>query len=171
MRCATGFVFPLTVLSIAFEFPAAIAANEPTEGSCAVVSSDAAGSSTTIPVEALHVITATASSGPFRLPEGSPASAKAVMCERSSLVPALNDDKVVLAGYPFAIASGTKSGRRVLWLEMVDGKFQVSYDARVLTHEEEEAVQKRMNEFQIALIRRRALEPAFDRNDERILRI
>jgi hypothetical protein len=70
------------------------------------------------------------------------------MCERSSLVPALNDDKVVLAGYPFAIASGTKSGRRVLWVEMVDGKFQVSYDARVLTHEEEEAVQKRMNEFQ-----------------------
>jgi hypothetical protein len=54
----------------------------------------------------------------------------------------------VLAGYPFAIAAERKSGRRVLWLEIADGQFKVSYDAHVLTHVEKEAVQKRMNEFQ-----------------------
>jgi hypothetical protein len=147
MRCTTDFVFLLVALSFAFEAPAVIAGTEPAEGSCAVVS-DASGVNATIPVGALHVLAATASTGPFLLPAGSPTSVKAVMCDRSSLVPALHDDKVVLAGYPFAITSQTKAGRRVLWLEMTDGKFQVSYDARVLTSEEQEAVQARMNEFQ-----------------------
>jgi hypothetical protein len=147
MRHTTDFAFLLAVLSFAFEISAASAGKEPTEGSCAVVS-DTSGVNATIPVGALHVIAATASSGPFVLPLGSPTSVKAVMCSRSSLVPALHDDKVVLAGYPFAITSETKSGRRVLWLEMSAGKFQVSYDARVLTSDEQEAVQARMNEFQ-----------------------
>jgi len=148
MRRTTYFASLLAVLSLAFEGPVAIAGNEPTEGSCAVVSSDASGVNATIPLEALHVIAATASTGPFVLPAGSPSSSKVVMCYRSSLVPALHDDKVVLAGYPFAITSETKTGRHVLWLEMANGKFQVSYEPGILTHDEQEAVQSRMNEFQ-----------------------
>jgi hypothetical protein len=147
MRPTKDFAFPLAVFSLAFWIPA-IGQNEPAEGSCAVISSDASGVNATKTVETLHVAAATASAGPFLLPSGSPASAKAVMCHRSSLVPALHDDKVVLAGYPFAIAAETKTGQHVLWLEIADGEFKVSYDAHVLTHEEAEAVQKRMNEFQ-----------------------
>jgi hypothetical protein len=147
MRRTKDFACPLALFSLAFWIPA-IGQNEPVEGSCAVISSDASGINATTTVETLHVVAATASTGPFLLPPESPASAKAVMCHRSSLVPAMHDDKVVLGGYPFAIAAETKTGRHVLWLEIEDGQFKVSYDAHVLTHEEEEAVQRRMNEFQ-----------------------
>jgi hypothetical protein len=148
MRSTTNLTFLLAVLTPAFDDHAAIAENDATEGSCSVVATDASGGNATIPIDDLHVLAATASAGAFLLPAGSPSSAKAVVCERSSLVPALHDDKVVLAGYPFAIAAETKLGRRLLWLEIANGKFQVSYDPGVLTHDEQEAVQSRMNEFQ-----------------------
>jgi hypothetical protein len=77
MRRTTNFAC-LAALSVAVEGSIAIAGNEPTEGSCSVVSSDSSGVNATIPVGALHVISATASTGPFLLPSGITSSAKAV---------------------------------------------------------------------------------------------
>jgi hypothetical protein len=124
---------------------------EATEGSCSVVATSDSGAPVVVPLPSLHVIEATARDKPFVLPPDSPKHVTAIMCSRSSLVPARGDDKVLVAGYPLAIVSESSSGRRVLWLELSDGQFQVSYDKGALTAEEASAAQSRMNEFQTRL--------------------
>lgn len=39
----------------------------------------------------------------FMLPEDAPPRVKAVQCGRNSIVPERNDDKIILAGFPFFI--------------------------------------------------------------------
>ena len=124
---------------------------EPTEGSCSVITTSDSGAAVVAPLPSLHVIEATARDEPFVLPADSPNQVTAIMCGRSSLVPAQKDDKVLLAGYPLAIVSESGSGRRVLWLELSDGRFQVSYDKGALSADEASAAQSRMNEFQTRL--------------------
>jgi hypothetical protein len=71
----------------------------------------------------------------------------AIMCGRADIVPALNDYKVVLAGYPLFLSG---DGDAMVILEIVDGRLQVRTtgisDPALL-----ERIQSRVNEMQTAV--------------------
>jgi hypothetical protein len=102
--------------------------------------------STRIP--GLRVIERTAGDGPFAA--NLPAGTSAVLCPRSTIVPAPNDWKVLVAGYPLYImeTSVPPESRRVGTLEVSQG--QVRY--RLIRGEfhagEEERLRARLDQFQ-----------------------
>ena len=81
----------------------------------------------------------------FRLPAQAPENTGAVLCRRANLIPAANDYKVLLAGYPFAIADPRG---QVLWLMLDDGQVMVEYPQGALSREEEQQLQNWTNEVQ-----------------------
>ena len=81
----------------------------------------------------------------FRLPMGIPANVAAVVCERSSIVPAEFDYKVLQAGLPFAIK--VPSGN-TLWLEINNGQVGVSYGEGALSTDEQSRTQQWLDRIQ-----------------------
>jgi hypothetical protein len=69
------------------------------------------------------------------------------MCGRSSIVPAANDYKVLVAGFPFDIVNDS----RIAALELSNGQVRLRMVQGTLTPEELKPVQNRLDEFQIAL--------------------
>lgn len=100
----------------------------------------------------LSVLEGTQAEGPFRLdaPEGF--EVQAVLCERSTLIPAARDFEVPLAGYPLFIdtydADGAKTG--VSKLEYADGAFTHSILFGELTEAEQGWTDHRLRQFNAA---------------------
>ena len=70
----------------------------------------------------LKVIEQTSKDGAFTLPRGAPKNVQAVICKRSSIMPAPHDYKVLQAGYTLYI---TDELSRVAALGIVDGKVRL----------------------------------------------
>ena len=69
----------------------------------------------------------------------------AVVCARASLVPAPYDYKVLQAGIPLAIRNGINT----LWLELVNGRIQVSFGDDALPSQDIESIQAWLNQAQL----------------------
>ncbi|MEO8670227.1 MAG: hypothetical protein ABI411_02860 [Tahibacter sp.] len=89
---------------------------------CGVVTVGDDGQSSSDVLPSLKVVELTADDKAFVLPPDAPARVTAVTCGRASIVPAENDYKVLLAGFPFSIIADD----RILWLELDNGQLQVS---------------------------------------------
>ena len=100
-----------------------------------------------VDVPALHVLEATAAQGRFA-PE-LPAGSTAITCGRTNIVPAAQDDEVLLLGLPFFIVD--PGGDRIGALEIVDGRYRYRLLVGELGDDEIEALQSRLNEFQTRL--------------------
>jgi hypothetical protein len=72
----------------------------------------------------------------------------AVMCGRSTMVPAEGDWKVLAAGHPLAIADSTPGSNRLAWLEISGGQVRYRFSLGQLTPAEAAATQPRLDAFQ-----------------------
>jgi hypothetical protein len=124
---------------------AAALADEPTETSCSIISRESNGALKTTPMEALKVMEQTAKDGAFTLPRGAPKDVQAVLCKRSTIMPAPQDYKVLQAGYTLYI---TDVLNRVAALGLVDGRIQLNMLDGAMTEVEQSQVQPRLNELQ-----------------------
>ena len=126
-------------------FAVAAMADEPTEVSCSVISRESNGAPKTTPMEALKVIEQTSKEGAFALPRGAPKDVQAVICKRSSIMPAAHDYKVLQAGYTLYL---TDDLDRVAALGLVDGRVQLNTVDGALTEVEQSQVRGRLEELQ-----------------------
>jgi hypothetical protein len=79
----------------------------------------------------------------FYVPEGM--KAKALMCNRSSIIPAEYDYVAILAGYPLYI----KNGNRLVALERYSGKYRIrEISGEKLSEKELVLVNKMLNSYQ-----------------------
>ncbi len=103
------------------------------------------GRLTTIEAPGLHVLDQTAQAGPFS--PTIPAGIAGIMCARTSILPAMHDDEVIVLGLPLYIAE--IGGRRRLGvLEIDNGQYRFRMLEGRLQAEEEPALQQRLSEFQ-----------------------
>jgi hypothetical protein len=102
-------------------------------------------------VPGLHVIERTGREGPFSASELPPGTS-AIMCPRSSIVPAPNDWKVLEAGYPLYITENRAppESRRVGALEVSQGQVRYRFVRGELADGEEAQIQARLNQLQEA---------------------
>jgi hypothetical protein len=99
----------------------------------------------TIEAPGLHVLQQTAASGRFA--PAIPAGTSAIMCARSHVIPAANDDEVISLGLPLFIAEMGTPGRLGV-LEIDAGHYRFRMLEGQLTAEEQSAVDGRLGEFQ-----------------------
>lgn len=116
-----------------------------TEFACAVMAEEA-GKIVSHRLTDLHVLQATADSVPFSLPKDAPDAVRAVICGRSSIVPAVTDYKVLAAGYPFNIVSGGRIGV----LEISGGQIRFRMVKGTIEATEIDLMRTRLNELQTA---------------------
>ncbi len=98
------------------------------DDTCGRMLKDASDKIASIDDPSLHIMEQTRAPGPFvpgKAPPGQTLSA--FYCVRSDIVPASNDYKVVQQGYPFAIYAMVDDEKRVLFLEIQDGRLQVRF--------------------------------------------
>jgi hypothetical protein len=115
-----------TVMGLAALVSASSMAAAVEETVCSLALTDATGKTEFNDVRGLSVITLTAQPGPFHLTQAEGEKITAVQCLRSNLVPAENDDKVVLGGYPLFISTEREDGSvTTVVLEVANGLFQV----------------------------------------------
>ncbi len=119
-------------------------ADEPTEVSCSVITLESNGAPKTTPMDTLKVIEQTSKDGAFALPRGAPKGVQAVMCKRSSILPAAHDDKVLQAGYMLYISDELG---RVAVLGMADGRVQLDMLDGALTEAEQAQARARLAQF------------------------
>jgi hypothetical protein len=120
-------------------------ADEPTEMSCSVISRESNGALKTTPLDSLKVIEQTSKDGAFALPRGVPGNVQAVICKRSSVMPAAYDYKVLRAGYTLYM---TDDLERVAALGLVDGKVQFNMIDGAMTEAEQSQAAVRLRELQ-----------------------
>jgi hypothetical protein len=120
-------------------------ADEPTETSCSIISRESNGALKTTPMEALKVMEQTAKDGAFTLPRGAPKDVQAILCKRSTIMPAAHDYKVLQAGFTLYV---TDDLNRVAALGLVDGQVQLNMLDGAMTQVEQSQVQPRLNELQ-----------------------
>lgn len=125
-------------------------ADEPTENSCAVITRESNGAPKTTPLDALKVIEQTSADGAFSLPRGAPKDVQAVICKRSSIMPAAHDYKVLLAGFTLYT---TDDLDRVAALGIVDGKVQLNMLDGAMTEAEQAQAAVRLGEFQAEVLK------------------
>ena len=96
----------------------------------------------------LRVLEQTAAPGRFapEIPRGT----SAVICARTSIVPAANDDEVLWLGLPLFITEPGGGGRYGV-LEVDDGRYRFRLIHGELTADEQPLVDQRMAEFQSRL--------------------
>ncbi len=96
----------------------------------------------------IGIIAATEKEGPLKL--SIPGTISAIMCNRKDIVPAPNDYKVLLAGYPLFVGTNSADGTtRMGTLESVDGRLQFTWkQGTPMTAEEETRLQARINTMQ-----------------------
>jgi hypothetical protein len=115
-----------TVVGLAVLMSAPSVAVAVEETTCGLALTDAEGVTAFNTVQGLSVISLTAQPGPFHLTQAEGEKITAVQCLRSELVPAENDDKVVLAGYPLFISTERDDrSTTTIVLEVAKGLFQV----------------------------------------------
>lgn len=124
---------------------AAAWADEPTEFSCSVISREDNGAPKTTPMAGLKVIEQTAKEGAFVLPRGAPKDVQAVICKRSSIMPAPHDYKVLQAGYTLYI---TDELSRVAALGIVDGRVRLDMLDGAMTEVERSQAGRRLQELE-----------------------
>jgi len=125
-----------------------IAGDLPTESSCGVFVRGEDGKTNLVVLPSLHVLASTTQEGAFKLPIDAPAKVAGMMCGRSSLIPAPNDYKLLQAGFTLAIVRNDESEARTGVLEIVSGRLQFRMIDGVMTKEETNALQPRLNEMQ-----------------------
>ena len=121
-----------------------------TEGECyAMVQSGSEVVSTR--VAGLRVIERTGAPGPFSAPELPPGTS-AILCPRSTIIPAPNDWKVLQSGYPLYIAEsrGTPESRRTGVLEVSQGQVRYRLVRGDFLEGEEDRLRARLNQLQQA---------------------
>ncbi|MBV8686743.1 MAG: hypothetical protein JOZ90_03755 [Alphaproteobacteria bacterium] len=123
--------------------------DRPSESRCGYIVTDEHGTRT-VDTPALHVLADTSAEGPYAPPI--PAGA-ALMCGRSSMVPAEGDWKVLAEGRPLYIVDSSPGAGRVACLEMADGRVQYRFAKGRLTVAEAAATERRLNAFQKHLSR------------------
>ena len=121
------------------------AAETLTEFDCAVMTEES-GEIVSHKLTDLHVLDAVADSSQFTLPKDAPNAVKAVICGRSSIVPAISDYKVLASGYPFNIVSG----QRIAALEVSGGQIRLRMIKGTIEANEMDLMQTRLNELQTA---------------------
>lgn len=144
MRPGLIFVAAPAAAAIAF-MSASAAADEPTEISCSVISSEDNGVPKTTPMDTLEVIEQTSKEGAFTLPRGVPKGVQAVICKRSSVMPAANDYKVLQAGYTLYVIDGLG---RVSALGLVDSEVKLNMLDGAMTEAEQSQARARLAELQ-----------------------
>jgi len=99
-------------------------------------------------ISGLHVIESTARDGPFAAEL--PAGTSAILCPRSTIIPAPNDWKVLFAGYPLMIAetAGPPENRRIGALEVSQGQVRFRLISGSFAEGEEEMLRARLNQLQ-----------------------
>ena len=126
-----------------------IAEDLATESACGVMVRGDDGKTNIIVLPSLHVLASTAQEGAFKLPTDAPANVMGMMCGRSSLIPAPNDYKLLQAGFTLAIVRNDESKSRAGVLELVSGRLQFRMIDGVMSKEETNALQPRLNEMQL----------------------
>jgi hypothetical protein len=103
-----------------------------------------------VTADAPSMIQATESEKPFKIEMPGGYKAHSVMCGRLDIVPAPNDYKIVVAGYPLYILDiGVGHPTRIGALEIVGGQFRFRMiEGPALTDGLSARVQKRLEEFQ-----------------------
>ena len=93
----------------------------------------------------LHVLEQTAGSAQFapEIPQGT----SAMMCARTNVLPAMNDDKVLALGLPLFIAETGTPGRLGV-LEIDEGRYRFRMLEGELASDESQALERRLAEFQ-----------------------
>ena len=137
--------------SLVFLWPVVAApalADEPTEASCAVISSKSNGAPMTTPMDGLKVIGQTAKDGAFTLPRGAPKDVQGLICKRSTIMPAAHDYKVLQAGYTLYL---TDELGRVAALGLADGQVEFNVLDGALTDAEQAQADARLGEFRSAV--------------------
>jgi hypothetical protein len=135
MKVAAGFLLLVAVT------PAV--AEEPAE-KCSVITLEKNGAPKTSPMPALKVMEQTAKDGAFTLPRGAPKDVQAVMCKRSSILPAAHDYKVLKAGYTLYLSDDLG---RVAVLGIADGRVQLDMLDGAMTEAEQSEMSPRLREF------------------------
>ena len=139
-----GFLWPIFMLLLVFSTPAN--AEDIEERNCSAIYEDENGDLDYYNLSGISFLEETKREN-FGL--DFPESFQALMCWRSTIVPAANDYKITLEGFPFYIVTGSESeGLKTLELGMVKGQFIVEMIEGQLTPEEMDAAQIRLNEFQ-----------------------
>jgi len=103
------------------------------------------GQAITLEAPGLRVLEQTAASGRFQpaVPQG----VSSIMCSRTSLIPAANDDEVLWLGMPLYIAELGSPGRLGV-LEINEGSYRFRMLEGRVRPEEQAQVDERLNEFQ-----------------------
>lgn len=120
-------------------------AEEPTEKSCSVITLESNGAPKTTPISGLKVIEQTSKDGGFALPRGAPREVQAVLCKRSSVLPAAHDYKVLLAGFMLYLSDELG---RVAVLGKANGRVQLDMLDGALTEAEQSQANARLADFQ-----------------------
>ena len=135
MKLAAGFLLLVAV--------APAVAAEPAE-KCSVITLESNGAPKTTPMPALKVMEQTAKDGAFTLPRGAPKEVQAVMCKRSSILPAAHDYKVLKAGYTLYL--NDELGR-VAVLGIADGRVRLYMLDGAMTEAEQSEINPLLREF------------------------
>ena len=106
---------------------------------------DGKGKPAAIAAPDLHVLRQAAADGPFR--PTLPPRATAIVCGRSTIVPAEHDDEVLALGIPFFIAEIGRNGRLAA-LELSGGRFRYRFIKGALKPNEVPLLQQRLDLFQ-----------------------
>lgn len=123
-------------------------AGEPTEFSCSIISRESNGVPKTTPMDELEVIEQTSKEGDFKLPRGAPKNVQAILCKRSSIMPASHDYKVLQAGYTLYL---TDELSRVAALGIVDGRVRLDMLDGSMTEVEQSQAGRRLQELEAEL--------------------
>jgi hypothetical protein len=124
-------------------------ADNPTETNCYVLARGSDGQIHNI-LDGTKVLEPTRSSATFSIVVPPGYSEASIRCERSDLVPAENDWKVVRAGYPLFIAVKQTAQIEVLELDNGQIKFE-TVSGPMPTQDQFNQMQKRLDQLQISM--------------------
>ncbi len=121
------------------------------EGRCFALIKKEAGTIERQELESFSVLAQTNTAEEFTLPTEVTEKPGGILCVRSSVVPAANDYKVVVAGIPFNISTDEpEEARRVIVVEMSEGQFRARLLRGELSDSERQGIDQRLNEYQAA---------------------
>lgn len=138
----------IVVTLLALGANAARAQTEPQELACGRQLEDASGQAGLVTDPALHILELTRAEefSPPAPPLGT--TVMAFFCLRSDIVPAKNDWKVFEAGAPFFILADINGERRMLVLEMENGRLRARTPSFTLSGPDRERLTAFLNEAQ-----------------------
>ena len=111
---------------------------------CRIMVAGGAGKPAIVAAPDLHVLRQAATAGPFR--PALPAGAKAIICERSSIIPAAHDDEVPALGLSLFLSEPGKTGRLAV-LESIAGHLRFRMLDGEMKPREEPLIEARLDQF------------------------